>query len=74
MSYFSDLFKQKYQSPLFREFIEEKVREMSALRRENYRDMCQIDRRKDVINKIKMALQELHIELGDEFYEDGKDE
>jgi hypothetical protein len=61
MSYFSDLFKDKYESPVLREYIEKIVRDMAALKQKNYEVMREVDRRKDEIAKIELALKELNI-------------
>jgi len=63
MSYFSDLFKDKYESQILREYIEKIVRDMAELKQKNYEVMQEVDRRKDEIAKIELALKELNIPI-----------
>jgi superfamily I DNA/RNA helicase len=61
MSYFSDLFKDKYNSPILREYIEKIVREMADLKIKNSYAMKEIERRNIEILRIEEALTELGI-------------
>lgn len=63
MNYFSDFFKDKYNSPMLREYIEKIIREMAELKRKNYYAMIEVDKRKDELNKMEAALKELNIEV-----------
>lgn len=63
MNYFSDLFKDKYNSPILREYIEKIVREMSDLKHKNYYAQQEIDKRNREIDKIEAALKELNIDV-----------
>lgn len=67
MSYFSDLFKDKYKSEVLREYIEKIIREMAELKRKNHCEMTIINQREKEIKKIQEALIDLGIELGEDF-------
>jgi glutamine synthetase len=69
MSYFSDLFKDKINSVILREYVEKIVREMAELKQKNYYTMLEVDKRKDEINKIEEALKEFGIPV-DEIHPD----
>lgn len=64
---FSDLFKDKYQSSVLREYIEKLIRDMTDLKRENYYDMEKVNKRKKQITEMEVALKELGIEVGEGF-------
>jgi hypothetical protein len=67
MSYFSNLFKDKFNSQLVREYIEKIIREMAELKRKNYNEMAVINQREKEILKIQEALVDLGIEIGENF-------
>lgn len=76
MSYFSDLFKDKYKSSVLCEYIEKIVREMAELKQKNYYAMQEVERRNKEISKIEEALKELGIPIqemninNEDFHED----
>jgi DNA-binding protein H-NS len=67
MSYFSNLFKDKFNSPLVREYIEKIIREMAELKHKNYNEMQIINQREKEIKKIQEALVDLGIEVDENF-------
>jgi len=67
---FSDLFKDKYNNKIIREYIEQIVRDMTELKRENYHDQNRIDSRNTKIKEFEDALTELGIPFK-ENYEEG---
>lgn len=73
MSYFSDLFKDKYKSPMVREYIEKIVREMAELKHRNHNEMTVIQTREREIKKIQEALVDLGIEIGENFDPDAEE-
>lgn len=67
MSYFSDLFKDKYKSVVLREYIEKIIREMADLKRQNHNEMTIINQREKEIKRIQEALVDLGIEIDENF-------
>lgn len=69
MTNFSDLFKDKINSPILREYVEQLVRDMTDLKRENYYAMIKVEERNSKIQAIENALIELKIEFKKEYDE-----
>ena len=57
----SELFKDKYQNKIVRDVLIDLVEQMTELKRKNYHDMLEVDKRKDKIREIEGALTELGI-------------
>lgn len=73
MSYFSDLFKDKYESEILREYIEKIIREMAELKSKNYYAQQEVDKRNKEIQKIEKALNELNIPIDFNLNQDFED-
>ena len=67
MSIFGNLFEDQYKSSTLLEFIEGIIRQMADLKRQNHYDQLKIDGREKEINRIKEALNELKIDISEDF-------